>query len=140
LNGAALEAVLDAADRHGVPMRRAPQPTTLGHAARSTDDAVRIELRPVSIEELLDRPQVPLDREGMARLVQGRRVLVTGAGGTIGGELARQVAALGPSMLTLLDHGEYVLYEIDLESPRRHPAVPAAPCWPMCATRRGCAA
>lgn len=124
LNGAALEAVLDAADRHGVPIRRAPQPTALGHAARRTDDAVRIDLRPVSIEELLDRPQVPLDREGMARLVQGKRVLVTGAGGTIGGELARQVAALGPLMLTLLDHGEYVLYEIDLELSERHGAVP----------------
>jgi len=124
LNGSALEAVLDAADRHGVPIRRAPQPTALGHAARAMDDAVRIDLRPVSIEELLDRPQVPLDREGMARLVQGRRVLVTGAGGTIGGELARQVAALGPSMLTLLDHGEYVLYEIDLELSERHPGIP----------------
>ena len=60
----------------------------------------------------------------MARLVQGRRVLVTGAGGTIGGELARQVAALGPSSLTLLDHGEYVLYEIDLELRERHPELP----------------
>ncbi|MDB5415621.1 MAG: nucleotide sugar dehydratase, partial [Rubritepida sp.] len=124
LHGAALEALLDAADRHGVPIRRAPQPTALGHAARSLDDTVRIDLRPVSIEELLDRPQVPLDREGMARLVQGRRVLVTGAGGTIGGELARQVAALGPSVLTLLDHGEYVLYEIDLELSERHPGIP----------------
>ena len=124
LNGAALEAVLDAADRHGVPIRRAPQPTALGQAARSTDQAARIDLRPVSIEELLDRPQVPLDREGMARLVQGKRVLVTGAGGTIGGELARQVAALGPAMLTLLDHGEYVLYEIDLELSERHGALP----------------
>ena len=122
LNGPVLEALLDAADHHGVPIRRAPQPTLLGQAARP-QDAAKIDLRPVSIEELLDRPQVPLDREGMARLVQGKRVLVTGAGGTIGGELARQVAALGPSVLTLLDHGEYVLYEIDLELSERHPNV-----------------
>ncbi len=124
LSGPALEALMEAADRHGVPVRRAPQPTALGQAARGGEDAPRMELRPVSIEELLDRPQVPLDREGMARLVQGRRVLVTGAGGTIGGELARQVAALGPAQLVLLDHGEYVLYEIDLELSERHGAVP----------------
>jgi O-antigen biosynthesis protein WbqV len=121
LSGPALEGVLDAADRHGVPVRRAPAPTTLAPAGA---EAQRVELRPVSIEDLLDRPQVPLDREGMARLVQGRRVLVTGAGGTIGGELARQVAALGPSSLTLLDHGEYVLYEIDLELREKNPEVP----------------
>jgi len=120
LQGAALERLLDVADRHGVPVRQTPAPTRLDPAG---DTARRMELRPVSIEDLLDRPQVPLDREGMARLVQGRRVLVTGAGGTIGGELARQVAALGPSLLVLLDHGEFVLYEIDLELRERHPEV-----------------
>jgi O-antigen biosynthesis protein WbqV len=131
LHGAALERLLDAADRHGVPVRRAPSVTALDPAARRLTDRMegssgsgRLHLRPVAIEDLLDRPQVPLDREGMARLVQGRRVLVTGAGGTIGGELARQVAALGPSQLTLLDHGEYVLYEIDLELRERHPELP----------------
>ncbi|WP_191085291.1 polysaccharide biosynthesis protein [Roseococcus microcysteis] len=122
--GPALETLLDAADRHGIPVRAAPLPTALSHAARSSGEGPRMDLRPVSIEELLDRPQVPLDREGMARLVQGRRVLITGAGGTIGGELARQVAALGPAMLTLLDHGEYALYEINLELSERHPGVP----------------
>ena len=128
VQGLALERLLDAADRHGVPVRRAPSITSLDPAARRLEDNPKadlpLQLRPVVIEDLLDRPQVPLDREGMARLIQGRRVLVTGAGGTIGGELARQVAALGPAQLTLLDHGEYALYEIDLELRERHPDVP----------------
>jgi FlaA1/EpsC-like NDP-sugar epimerase len=136
VQGLSLERLLDAADRHGVPVRHAPRLTALDPAARralpepradGTGAARRLELRPVSIEELLDRPQVPLDREGMARLIQGRRVLVTGAGGTIGGELTRQVAAYGPAELVLLDHGEFVLYEIDLEISERHPRVPRRP-------------
>ena len=130
VQGLALQRLVDAADRHGVPVRRAPSVTSLDPAAQRRADlleegaAPRLQLREVGIEELLDRPQVPLDREGMARLVQGRRVLVTGAGGTIGGELARQVAALGPDALILLDHGEFVLYEIDLELRESHPEVP----------------
>ena len=126
LQGAALEDMLDAADRHGVPVKRAPRLTRLDPADRASraTGPRRFDLRPVAIEDLLDRPQVPLDREGMARLVQGRRVLVTGAGGTIGGELARQVAALGPAQLTLLDHGEFALYGIDLELAENHPGVP----------------
>ncbi|MFC4167531.1 polysaccharide biosynthesis protein [Teichococcus aestuarii] len=125
LQGPELESLLDVADRHGVLVKRAPRLTALDPARRETPAASRrFDLRPVAIEELLDRPQVPLDREGMARLVQGRRVLVTGAGGTIGGELARQVAALGPAQLTLLDHGEFALYSIDLELAESHPGVP----------------
>jgi O-antigen biosynthesis protein WbqV len=127
LQGAVLQNLLDACDRHGVPVKRLPSLTALRPASRRPGERAEAEapvaLRRIEIEELLDRPQVPLDREGMARLVQGRRVLVTGAGGTIGGELARQVAALGPASLTLLDHGEYVLYEIDLELRERHPDV-----------------
>ncbi|PHK95166.1 nucleotide sugar dehydratase [Pseudoroseomonas rhizosphaerae] len=124
LQGPELEDLLDVADRHGVLVKRAPRITALDPARRENPASRRFDLRPVAIEELLDRPQVPLDREGMARLVQGRRVLVTGAGGTIGGELARQVAALGPAQLALLDHGEFALYSIDLELAESHPGVP----------------
>ncbi len=120
LAGTPLAALLAQADIEGVPVRRVPRPTALQTAA---DGGGTMELAPVAIEDLLNRPQVPLDRDGMARLVHGRRVLVTGAGGTIGSELARQVAALGPSRLMLLDNGEYALWQIDQELHEAHPDV-----------------
>src|SRR3546814_12786167 len=53
--------------------------------------------------------------------------MVTGAGGTIGSELVRQLAALGPSEIVLLDHAEYNLYAIDLEMPQKFPDLPVVP-------------
>ncbi len=119
LAGEQLALLMEVADREGVRIARAPRLTALDATAAGT----RLELRPVVLEDLLNRPQVPLDREGMARLVQGRRVLVTGAGGTIGSELARQVAALGPAKLVLLDNGEFALWQIDIELAEIHPTV-----------------
>jgi O-antigen biosynthesis protein WbqV len=110
--GPVLAALMEVADAAGLRVARAPRLTALDPAARHGE---RLELKPVAIEDLLNRPQVPLDRIGMARLVQGRRVLVTGAGGSIGSELARQVAALGPDLLFLLDNGEFALWQVDLE-------------------------
>jgi len=117
-----LAALLDVADAREIPVRRAPRPTTLQSAGAGP--AQPIELQPLVIEDLLDRAQVPLDRDRMARMIQGRRVLVTGAGGTIGSELARQVATLGPSQLILLDNGEYALWQIDLELGETRPEIP----------------
>ncbi|HLZ78044.1 MAG TPA: polysaccharide biosynthesis protein, partial [Sphingomonas sp.] len=121
LSGQSLAVLVEQADRFGLQLRRAPRPTALDTATERSD---KLELRPMAIEDLLNRAQVPLDREGMARLIQGRRVIVTGAGGTIGSELARQVAALGPERLILVDNGEYALWLIDLELAERHPHVP----------------
>ncbi len=120
ISGDRLSALMEAAEREGVRVARAPRPTLLGPTAA---DAA-IELRPIAIEDLLNRPQVPLDREGMARLIQGRRIVVTGAGGSIGGELARQIAGLGPAELVLLDSGEFALWQIDLELAETAPDVP----------------
>jgi O-antigen biosynthesis protein WbqV len=122
LSGTDLAGLVTQAERFGLTVRRAPRPTALGPAG-ATSAGTQLELRPVAIEDLLNRPQVPLDRDGMARLIQGRRVIVTGAGGTIGSELARQVAAFGPETLILLDNGEYALWQIDLELAETHPQV-----------------
>lgn len=123
LSGPRLARLLAMADDEGVPVRRAPRPTALMSAADATMQG-GMELAPVALEDLLNRPQVKLDRDGMARLVRGRRVIVTGAGGTIGSELARQVAALDPGLLVLLDNGEFALWQIDLEIAEAHPALP----------------
>lgn len=95
----------------GLHLSRLPNLTEFKDAACEG----KIELRPIAVEDLLGRPQAALDRAAIEGMVAGRRVLVTGAGGTIGGELTRQISALGPAELVLLDAGEYNLYTIDAE-------------------------
>ena len=57
-------------------------------------------------------------------MMNGKKVLVTGAGGTIGGELVRQICDFSPSHICLLDHSEYLLYMAGLELNARHPELP----------------
>jgi FlaA1/EpsC-like NDP-sugar epimerase len=73
------------------------------------------DLRDLSIEDLLGRQQVQTDMEAIAAIVRGKCVLVTGAGGSIGSEIARQVAALHPDRLILLDHDETHLHDVLLD-------------------------
>ncbi len=80
-------------------------------------------IREVSLEDLLGRDPVRVDLEGIADYLTGRVVLVTGAGGSIGAEICRQVCPFGPQKLLLLGHGENSLYDIELELARSFPGV-----------------
>lgn len=102
--------LLAKADQFGLTVSRSPGVTELKSAS-----SVEREMRPVMIEDLLGRPQTVLDKTVVDNLIRGRRVLVTGAGGSIGSELVRQIATFQPSELMLLDHSEHNLYLIDLE-------------------------
>lgn len=115
--GRALGQVLNVAADYGISVLRTPVMTDL-------TPADQVQLRPIPLEDLLNRPQVPLDHAGMERLIRNRTVLVTGAGGTIGSELVRQIARLGPACLVLLDHGEFELWQIDVELADCVPDIP----------------
>lgn len=90
-------------------------------------DESPVAIRPVALEDLLGRPARSLDRTAMAGLIQGKRVLITGAGGSIGSELVRQIAAADPARVALLDHGEFNLYTIEMEVRQRWPDLEARP-------------
>ncbi|HEY4333080.1 MAG TPA: nucleoside-diphosphate sugar epimerase/dehydratase, partial [Ilumatobacteraceae bacterium] len=77
------------------------------------------DLRDLRIEDLLGREQISTDLDAVSAMLKGRVVLITGAGGSIGSEIARQVAACDPQSVVLLDHDETHLYDIagDLDGP-----------------------
>ena len=83
-------------------------------------------LQSINLSDLLDRHQTVLDNEMIRKTLVGRRVLVTGAAGTIGRELVRQIAAFQPAELILLDASEFGLYDVDLEIKEKYSALPRA--------------
>jgi FlaA1/EpsC-like NDP-sugar epimerase len=85
------------------------------------------KLRQVEIEDLLRREPIRTDLARVRTLAEGRTVLVTGGGGSIGSELCRQIAELGPSRLVVLDHAENPVFSIVNELQRKLPGVPVAP-------------
>jgi FlaA1/EpsC-like NDP-sugar epimerase len=84
-------------------------------------------IRNVQIEDLLGREPVDLDEEQVGQFLAGRNVMVTGAGGSIGSELARQVARFKPARLLLVERAEFALFEIDQELRRSFPELSILP-------------
>ncbi|MCC3375548.1 nucleoside-diphosphate sugar epimerase/dehydratase [Cohnella sp. REN36] len=82
------------------------------------------QIRDVSVEDLLGREPIRTDLKGIADYVAGKVVLVTGAGGSIGSELCRQIAPFQPDKLLLLGHGENSIYTIEMEMRAAFPKLP----------------
>lgn len=88
-------------------------------------DISHSQLREVKIEDLLPREEIQVDMEALRDMLSGKRILVTGAAGSIGSEIARQIASFGPEALVLVDQAETPLHDIRLMMARDYPSVDA---------------
>jgi FlaA1/EpsC-like NDP-sugar epimerase len=109
-SGRVRERIAETCRRAGVPCTTLPSLPEL-----ITGEVAVGLLREVRVEDVLGRAPVEIDFARVARYLNGRSVLVTGAGGSIGRELCRQVAAVGARRLVMVDHSENNLFEIDME-------------------------
>ncbi|HSN98903.1 MAG TPA: nucleoside-diphosphate sugar epimerase/dehydratase [Candidatus Nanopelagicales bacterium] len=113
--------LLQACRKLEVPVRTVPS------IAERIEDFDVASIREVAIEDLLRRAPVSLDVEQVEGFLEGRTVLVTGAGGSIGSELCRQALRFRPSRLILLDHSENGLYFVERELRDRFPGAQITP-------------
>jgi FlaA1/EpsC-like NDP-sugar epimerase len=110
-SGEVRERIVEIARAESVPVNTLPGLPEL----ISGDFNLAGQLRPVEVEDLLGREPVEVDIDSIAGYLTGEVVLVTGAGGSIGSELCRQIARVGPTRLVLVDNGEPGLFEIERE-------------------------
>lgn len=107
----------------GLPVKILPGLVELVNGNASVSD-----IRNLDVADLLGRDPVPPQHQLFARNIGGKVVMVTGAGGSIGSELCRQIASQQPTCLVLFDHSEYALYAIHQELQQLAPMVPVVPC------------
>jgi FlaA1/EpsC-like NDP-sugar epimerase len=119
VRGARRREVLELAAKSGLPVVTVPSVDELRGGNQRID-----RLRDIEPEDLLGREPVQLDEEGIAATLRGKTVMITGAGGSIGSELCRQVAHHQPAKLVLYELSEFNLYSIEQEMGERFPALP----------------
>ncbi len=102
-------------EANGIAVSRAP--------GLEDQDSEADNSRTVDPEKILDRPQKAVERSMLRQMFEGRRVLVTGAGGSIGSELTRQIASFDPAELILIDNCELNAYSIDMDLGQNFPNV-----------------
>lgn len=85
------------------------------------------QLRPVKIEDLLGRDPIALDKSAVSKYLNNKVILITGAGGSIGSEICRQIAQIGPKKMLLLGKGENSIYEINAELALTYPEIKKVP-------------
>jgi FlaA1/EpsC-like NDP-sugar epimerase len=110
-SGEERQKVVEVARRAGVPVKTLPGLYEL----IADEDNLAAQIRPVQVEDVLGREPVEVDLEAISSYLERQTVLVTGAGGSIGSELCRQIARARPGRLILLDQGETPLFEIERE-------------------------
>jgi FlaA1/EpsC-like NDP-sugar epimerase len=121
--GQVRQQIVDAAHAEGVAVKTLPAL----HELISGDVNLARQLRTVQVEDVLGRPPVDVDLPLIASYLSGKTVLVTGAGGSIGSELCRQIARVGAGRLILVDHSESALFHIERELVDERDFSPAVP-------------
>lgn len=111
------------AEKLGLKLSRMPAIASFDDTDFNTANAANADIRPVAIEDLLGRPQAPLDLDAISAFIGGKRIVVTGAGGSIGSELVRQITQMKPSALMLIDNCEYNLYACEQEMREKAPMI-----------------
>ena len=120
----ALSSLVTVAGDAGLKVSHIPDIVDTARTGLSTN----LDPRPIELTDLLGRPENSFDIVGVTKFIEGKTVLLTGAGGSIGSELARQIASYNPHILVLVDMSEHFLYEIDMQIREsqsafdRHPA------------------
>lgn len=108
-------------DQYSLKISRLPSITEFKDGLAEGQGA--LQLRPIAIEDLLGRPQARIDMDAISDFIRGKSAIITGAGGSIGSELSRQIASFKPSKLILIDNGEYNLYNIDYDIRDKFPTL-----------------